>query len=457
MGKIASLPLAEKVMFFPILRLVTDSAAAVAAIHKNHGELVLARFFGKRILFVAKPEHIEHIFSQEAKGAVSRDSLYEAKKPVFGDGLGNSKGDLWVNQRRLMQPFFNKDAVTAWNELMVTETQTMVNRLQAAGSREINVSLEMKALVQRIISKILFGDFVNEGNQTVLIDSVDRIMHGLVPQLASGLLGNNLFKHLFILQNRKFKKAVEQFTGFVYQAITDDKPQSDHKLIAMLRDARDNKSAYAMTEELLKDEAVTLFLAGQDTTINTLIWFFYEIGRHEAAQQKIAAEIAQHGDAALTPENLAQLTYTRAALYETLRHYPAATALTRQPVNDNFEIDNHRISRDTTLLISIYATHFDKQRWEQPECFYPEHFANPGLVGKRHRYAFMPYGGGIHNCIGKHLAEQEMMIIIVSLIRAFSFKTGMTVKKAISITYKPDRDVMVAIKPKQQTTSVTAD
>lgn len=442
--------LEEHQIFFPILRLITNSSAALTTIHKKHGELVLTRFFGKLILFVSKPEHIEHIFSQEAKGNVSRDSLYEAKKPVFGDGLGNSKGELWVNQRRLMQPFFNKDAVSAWNNLMVKETESVVNRLKAEGSQEINLSLEMKALVQRIISKILFGDSIDNGNQAVLIKCVDSIMQGLVPQLASGLLGNNIFKDLFILQKRKFNKAVEQFTDFVCQAMASDKLQSGHALISMLKYAKDNKSGYAMPEELLKDEAVTLFLAGQDTTINTLIWFFYRIGKHEAVQQKISVEIARHKDEPLTPENLAKLTYTKAALYETLRLYPAATALTRQPVVDDFEIDGHRFSRDTTLLISVYATHNDNRLWEQPDCFYPEHFSNPETASKRHRHAFLPFGGGIHNCIGKHLAEQEMMVIIVSLLREFSFKTEMTVKKAVSITFKPDRDVMVSIKPHGQ-------
>ena len=146
------------------------------------------------------------------------------------------------------------------------------------------------------------------------------------------------------------------------------------------------------------------------------------IGRQESIHQAISEEIDRHKDEPLTPGNLAKLSYTRAALYETLRHYPAATAITRQPVVNHFELDNHTISQDTTLLISVYATHHDKQLWEQPDSFYPEHFSNPELAGKRHRYAFLPFGGGIHNCIGKHLAEQEMMIIIVNLLRSFTLK-----------------------------------
>jgi enediyne biosynthesis protein E7 len=202
-----------------------------------------------------------------------------------------------------------------------------------------------------------------------------------------------------------------------------------------------------MTEALLKDEAITLYLAGQDTTINTVVWFFYLIGKHESVQQTIIEEVRRYKNEPLTPENIAKLTYTRAALSETLRKYPAATAVSRNPIADDFVLDGNNIKQDTTMLISIYAAHHDAQSWEKPEDFYPEHFAAPELAGKRHRHAYLPFGGGIHNCIGKHFAELEMMIIIVSLLREFSFKTEMTVKTAISVTMKPNKDVLIKLIP----------
>ncbi len=437
----------EHKLFFPVLRLITNSSAALTGLHKKHGELVFVRFLNKKLLFVSKPEHIEQILSQEAKGILSRDCLYEAIKPVFGDGLANSKGELWVNQRRLMQPFFNKESVKGWQGLMANETDMAVNRIKALGIGELNLTREMKALVQRIIGKILFGDQLNRDNSADLTESVDIIMKGLVPQLASELFAKSLLKRLFFLQNRKFDKAVKLFTNFVEQGLHEDKNKNGDALLTLLSRATDKKSGYAMTEGLLRDEAVNLFLAGQDTTINTLIWFFYLIGKHDGIHQLITEEVLLHQSEPLTHENLLKLTYTKAALQESLRLYPAATAITRQPVVDDFELDGHRISRDITILISIYVTHRDSVLWERPDAFYPEHFANSDLVSKRHRFAFLPFGGGIHNCIGRNLAELEMMTIIVSLLRAFSFKTDMTVYKAMSITMKPDRDVFVSIKP----------
>jgi cytochrome P450 len=375
---------------------------------------------------------------------VSRDCLYEAKKPLFGDGLLNSKAGVWANQRRLMQPCFTKEAVEGWNELIIEETDKLVSRFKAYPGAEINFSREIKTLVQRIFIKLLFGRSEINNDDAVLIEAVDAITKGLVPLLVTELLGKGYFNRLFFRQNRNLKKAVKLFTGFVARELQGN-PDNGSSLISALAQACDKKTGYSMAEDLLNDEAINLFLAGQDTTINTLVWFFYLIGKDEDAHNKISEEIAFNITEPLTAENLSKLTYTKAALHETLRLYPATSGLSRQPIADHFELDGFAISGDTIILLGIYKTHHDKRYWEHPDKFYPEHFANPELAAKRHRYAFLPFGGGIHNCIGRHLAELEMMIIIVSLLRAFTVKTDMTVGNALSITLKPDRDVMVEI------------
>jgi cytochrome P450 len=144
--------------------------------------------------------------------------------------------------------------------------------------------------------------------------------------------------------------------------------------------------------------------------------------------------------------NLGKLVYTKAALYETLRLYPPSPALATQAVA-NIAIGGHLVTKGTTIILSAYVTHRHTSLWERPNEFYPEHFLNPQLATERHKYAFYPFGGGLHNCIGRHFAELEMMIVIVTLLREFTFKTDNTVKEAISITLKPDRDVMLSITP----------
>jgi cytochrome P450 len=214
----------------------------------------------------------------------------------------------------------------------------------------------------------------------------------------------------------------------------------------MMMLATDKKTGYSMAAELLKDETVNLLFAGQHTTINTLSWFFYLIGWHPEVHRQITEEVFKYKDDTLSVANLGKLVYTKAALYETLRLYPPSPALATQTVA-NIAIGGHLVTKGTTIILSSYVTHRHASLWKRPNEFYPEHFINPQMTTNRHKYAFYPFGGGLHNCIGRHFAELEMMIVIVTLLREFSFKTDNTVKEAASMTLKPDRDVMLSITP----------
>lgn len=439
--------LPEYVLIIPLLRLITNPTAALTHLHETYGDLVLARLFQKKLLFVSNPAYIEEIFSQEAKGAVNRDAFYTAKKPLFGDGLVNSMGDTWTRQRRLMQPFFNKDAIVGWSPLIIDEAEQLVAQWYASQSDAVNISAAMKQLVQNIFIKILFGKQTVVHQKQALLDALGTMTKTMVYHFAARLFGQEKLKHLFLIQNRQLDAAISQFKDFAIHELERSKAHAVDSLIAQLAQARDKKTGYAMTESLLEDEAINLFFAGQDTTVNILIWFLYLIGKDERVQAKIAQEIDAHKNDTINPENLAKLTYTKAALFETLRLFTATSGLTRHPASQA-SVGGFSFGEDTTLFISIYAAHVDKRYWQRPHEFYPEHFVNPELNAARHRYAFLPFGGGIHNCIGRHLAEMEMMIILVTLLRQFRFTTLNKVNKAISVTLKPDRDVLMKINSK---------
>jgi enediyne biosynthesis protein E7 len=436
-------------IFFDLLGLITNPTRALTAIHKRHGDFVQTQFFNKNLVFVSNPEHYDEIFNLEAKGLLNRDSLYNAKKPMFGDGLFNGRGETWVNQRRLMQPLFTREAITSWQDIFIDEADSLVGHLKNTGVGEVNLSKEVKLLVQSIIIRIMFGRLGSSDKDKALINNIDTIVGGIFLALVTEVLGKGRLRLLFVVQNWRMEKAMTQFIAYVYGEIEKKKNEPPgNDIISMLTQANNNKSGYAMTKELLKDEAVTLFLAGQDTTVNTLVWFFYLIGKHEAVQQRIIEEIKQHKDDTLSPENLAKLKYTKAALQETLRLYPQATGLSRDAASD-VVIGGERIKQGSTIVMSIYATHHDKNIWQRPEAFYPEHFLNQPEDG-RHKYAFIPFGGGIHNCIGRHLAELEMMIIITTLLRYFKVNEVNDIKGKVSLTLKADRDLTVTLTPNSE-------
>ncbi len=431
-------------MFIHLLRLLTNPTAALTAIHRDYGDFVQFNFLGKKLLFTTNPEHYEQIFSQEAKGLWNRDSLYNAKKAMFGDGLFNSNGETWTNQRRLMQPAFTKQAIATWQNIMLDEANMITARLKNKNSAEINISQEIKEAVQKILIKVMFGRAKSDHVNQQLINAIDTIVKGLFPHLLTETLGKGKLKQLFFLKNRRMDKAIAHFVGYVETEIGEEKPIDSHDLINLLMQSRD-KSGYAMSRELLKDEAVTLFLAGQDTTINTLSWFFYLIGKNKDAHKLVTDEIKEYANDPLNMETIAKLHYTKAALYETLRLYPQAIALSRDAAG-TVTVGEQQIGESTTVVMSIFATHHDDRHWKRPNEFYPEHFLN-GEAEKRHKCVFMPFGGGIHTCIGRHFAELEMMIIIATLLREFTVDTKVDIKPAVSITFKPERDVVVSLKP----------
>lgn len=428
----------------PVLQSLYRPHQSLTTIHQHYGELVSGKFLNKKLLFVSKPEHIEEVFAQEARSLLNRDFLYKAKHSLFGDGLINSKQEIWTKQRRLLQPLFVKEAVASWETIIRGTSTEFTNKLKVNSSRDLNLSHELRNLIQQIFIKILIGKPVDDlPVKGKLMAAVGVISRGLLWQMMSEIISDGKLMKLMPAKNRRYQQAVDLLNRFINQEIVLRHDHNGHDLISLMIKSKDTNTGYSMPPELLRDETVNLLFAGQDTTINTLSWFFYHIGKDKQVHEKITQEVLSFKDDEITSDNLAKLTYTKAALHETLRLFPSSPALATQTVTDCV-IGGHRIAKGTTIILSTYVTQRSEALWLKPNTFYPEHFLHQP-AGNRHKYAFFPFGGGLHNCIGRHFAELEMMMVIVTLLREFTFKSRNTVKEAASITLKPDRDVMVSV------------
>ena len=345
-----------------------------------------------------------------------------------------------------MQPLFNKEAVAVWADFIVEEATKSVEELKKSSHPNVNMTTVIKTLTQSIFIRFLFGNSVNTIKKTEkIIRTLDLISKGIGPHFVSETIGQGSLKFLFLKQIWDFRKGVKQLTFFVKQQIDGKFERQGNDLISFLIQATDKNSGYAMTKDLLKDESINLFFAGQETTNNTLSWFFYLLGKHKNLHQKVTKEIENHREDQLTLDNLAKLRHTKAALNETLRLYPPSAGLATQVIGD-VVIGGHIIDKGTTIILSMFATHRDETLWQSPNDFYPGHFEEKPVTG-RHKYSFYPFGGGLHNCIGRHFVEMEMMIIIVVMLREFSIQSQASVKLSPGVTLKPDRDVMVTMTP----------
>ncbi|PKD41027.1 cytochrome P450 [Methylomonas sp. Kb3] len=443
-SKKTSLP--EHSVLLPMMQLIWRPLATLAGIHKQYGELVLGRLLGRYILFVCDPEYIEQIFNLEGKGQLNRNFLYGAKKSLFGNGLVNSESQVWSKQRRLMQPLFTKDTVKNYELIMVEEAAAMAEELKKAASGQVDLSTEIKRLIQRIFIRILLGKSVDQlSNGAELIKVIEIICQELPVQLGSEIVLGRRLKRFIPLKSKRYLAAVNYLQTFIGAEIAQTRTNPGQSLISQLMQASDRSTGYTMPDNLLQDEAVNLFFAGQETTINTLVWFFYLTGRHPEVRDKIAAEIRSLPNETLSAAHLGQLSYTKAALNETLRLYPPTSALSTQTIQD-IELGDYAIPAGTIVLLSMHTTHHSARLWDSPDAFNPDRFLETATPGG-HKYAFFPFGGGLHNCIGRHFAELEMLLVIASFFKAFTFETDISVKEAFSVTLKPDRPVVGRVEP----------
>ena len=439
--------LQERSLIIPILQLISSPDTALTSIHKNYGDLVSVRFFNKKLLFVCHPTLIEEVYKQEAKGLLGRDFLCESKQSLFGNGLVNSKPEIWVNQRRLIQPLLSREAMSEWEKVIIDEASSKMDSLMSMENGNFNLFGTLKDLVQQIFVKVLFGRSVDTlTNGESLAKTIDIISDALLPIIVTEIISNGQLMWLMPFKKRKYQVAVKSLSDFLNQEISRKCEQPGHDLISLMKQAKINKTGYGMTEALLKDEAINLLFASQRTTYKTLFWFFYLIGKNGKVHAKVTEEIRAFKNDPLTATNLAKLAYTKATLFEALRLFPPTKALSLQ-ANEDIIIDGQLFTKDTIVILSMYATHRHPSYWEMPNEFNPEHFYNKNTKGELDRYAFFPFGGGLHNCIGRHFAEHEMMIIIVMLLREFTFKTDADINEAIKDTLKPAHDVVISISP----------
>lgn len=441
----------EQSLFFPILQLISSPDTALTTIHKNYGDLVSVRFFNKKLLFVCHPAQIGEVYMLEAKGLLGRDFLYESKKSLFGNGLVNSKPDLWVNQRRLIQPLFTREAMSEWEKVITDEAKVKIDSLMSMKKGSFNLLSALKDLVQQIFVKVLFGRSVDTlTNGVSLTKTIDIIGDGLLPTIVTEIISNGQLMWLMLSKKRKYQVAVKELTAFINEEISRKRELPGHDLISLMKQAQINKTGYSMTEALLKDEAINFLFASQRTTYKTLSWFFYLIGKDARVHTQVTKEIRGFKNDPITATNLAKLVYTKATLYETLRLFPPTKALSLQAIED-IVIDGQPFTKGTIVILSMYATHRHPSFWELQNEFYPEHFLNKTTKGELDRYAFFPFGGGLHNCIGRHFAELEMLIVIVSLLREFTVKTDETINES-GISIKSVRDIKLSIQPINKST-----
>lgn len=383
----------------------------------QYGDLVHYNVLNIPLYQVNHPDAIQHILQDNNKNYHKGFETVPTLDMTLGHGLLTNEGEPWLKQRRLMSPVFHHRNIEAMGEMMTRHTSRMYEMRWVEHARRgsaLNIAAEMMQLTLDIVTEALFSANVSSKSKTVG-DAVTTLV-----QDATLRFDFPFYPHPKIPtpHNRAFTRGLKQLNEIIFGMIRERRanPNGHDDLLQLLLDARDPESDEAMSDRQLRDELITLFIAGHETTANLLAWTFYSLSRNPDTAARAYAEV----DAVLqgrtpTANDLGRLPYTRCVLDETLRLYPPAWILTRKNLAED-EILGHKIPPGSFFGISPFVMHRHPAYWESPEKFDPDRFL-PDRAKLVHRFVYFPFGGGPRLCIGKGFAQVEAHLILATLLQ----------------------------------------
>jgi cytochrome P450 len=417
---------------------------------RNVGDIVKFRIGFYTGYLLNHPDYFHHVLSLNNRNYNKENYNYRKLKPVLGEGLITANGDRWLEHRRLIQPAFQRKQIADFGETTIQAAKDMLEQWGSSYStgRSLDVAAEMMELTLKIITTSLFSNHIRSSTEivrkafTVLNEDVAyRFKTAFVPPL-----------WIPTKRNRVFKKAREELDKLVYEIIDRRRKSSNSQndLLDILLAAHGDSGGEqkGLTDRELRDEVMTLMLAGHETTANLLTWSCYLLSRHPEAEQKLRNEITEVLDGRDPVfDDLPSLNYTKKVLQESLRLYPPVWIISRNAISDDV-IDGYSIPAGATVTLCSYTLHRHQEFWENPEEFNPGRFTK-GQNDNRHQYAYLPFGGGPRSCIGKHFAMMEALLILAMIYRRYHLKLvpEQTVVPEPLVTLRPRHGLKMILEP----------
>lgn len=360
---------------------------------------------------------------------------------VIGNGTFNTDGDYWKQQRKLVQPAFHMKRVQAYLETIVNETQQLTDTWQSG--QEYDLLHEMGKASMSIISKTMFGAAI-AGREEAIAHAL-RVCLATETQQMQALF--NLPNWIPTPSHVRFQAAIKMFDDLMYEFInTRRESQADNgDLLSMLLLAADEEHGGTLTDQQVRDEALTLFSAGYETSANGLTWTLPELSKHPEVEAKLVEEVRRVlGDRTPTINDLRAMPYLEMVIKEGLRLHPPAVGIVREPIRD-VTIGGYTIPKGSAVFVSQHVLHRDPRYFTQPQAFMPERFAADAPPIER--YAYFPFGGGPRICTGQAFAMMEMQIILAMLVQRFQFELtpGQSFKAEVAIVQRPKNGLRATV------------
>lgn len=380
---------------------------------QTYGPIASFRTGRWRLFLISDPQLIQQVLVTDARSYVKHFGA-RTFKPVLGNGLVTSEGDFWLAQRRLLQPAFLKAQVLSYAPIMGDLTDAMLAKWTPG--RAVDIAFEFSSLTSAIALKTLFG--LDDHGDRERIDASLRLVFELLTRRLDAPL------HLPISfptpANLKLRRALADVVTLVDGFIAEKKTQPPgNDLLSTMIEAQ-HEDGSRMTAGQLRDEAMTLYLAGHETTALALTWSWYLLSQNPDAERKLVEEWRRvlNGRTARAAD-LPALPYTAAVISESMRLYPPVYVIGREATTD-LELGGYRVKRGYTVLMSQWVSHRDPRYFPEPERFLPERWLD-GLAARLPKFAYYPFGGGQRLCIGVHFALMEAAIVLATVGQTYRF------------------------------------
>ncbi len=427
-------------------------------LNDTYGDLIKIPGVHGDAYIVVHPEDLSQIFRGEGEPKLFKKApLYDKLKPILGDSLLTTEGEPWKRQRQLAQPQFHPKNLTSMIQIISDSADKMVWKwkMRSISQQTFDVHEDFMHFTMDVVTRTLLGSDL-DSSQMQTLDHCFRVVQDFV---------SDSYWDIFPLplsvptrRNRMLKSAVKELDELFYGMIAERRRSGEQRedLLAKLMQAADDKGH--MSERQLRDEVVTMFLAGHETTAIALSWsiYFYTQERERRAllDQEIQAVL---GDGKFLPEHIGRLNYTKMFIKESMRLYPPVYFATRTPIED-VKLHGYHVPKNSLLLIPMWLVHRHPEFWPAPDCFMPERFSADQATS-RNPFAYIPFLAGPHRCIGEHLAVMESQIALAKALQIFEVHLvpDQRIEPEALITLRPRFGIQVRLTPRNHLENTLTD
>jgi cytochrome P450 len=414
----------------------------------EYGDVVSFRVGRQRLVLLNHPDHVEDVLVTRAR-LFKKGRALERAKGLLGEGLLTSEGTFHLRQRRLAQPAFHRQRIAGYAAAMVRHARLTADRWHAGDV--LDIAAEMNRLTLTIVGETLLGTDV-ESDAAGVRDALTAVLEAFQITMSPFAA---VLERLPLPSVRRYRRAQAALDRIIYRIIEERRKHPDDRgdLLSMLLLARDDEqdgdtSGAGMSDSQVRDEAMTMFLAGHETTANALTWSWHLLAQHPDVERRMHEEIdAELGNRTPTADDVARLGFTRLVLAESMRLYPPAWGIGRRALKD-VEIGGYTIPKGTVVLVSQYLLHRDARFFPDPERFDPDRWQPERSGGKGLKNpAYFPFGRGTRVCIGEPFAWMEGVLVLATLGRRWRLEQldQRPVGLKPAITLRPARGIRMRV------------